>query len=343
MYSGAKRAINLPQRAVELYHTGKALGVLFGRIAEIDNLMFQGRVGEAEVKYEALKQDCVAVWEGLKHKVGNASADEVAFFMGELFGDILATKGMHKGVQHLVKVVKPKVVKGMNEVGKKTKEYIEKFKNDPAGVTTAEGSIEIGSVGKNAKNAGKVGGKKAKQQVSQGTKEVAKDVSNAKNTLPAKSKVESFGDLAKRKVRETAASAKKAQSIPGVTIEKSGKILFCEETATSIYAEELSKLGLKPEVSKTLLSHVRHSHYEDGSKFLFNLLSVGKRKSTFNYNENFIELALTALKKGTKISDKEIVFTFKGFVGRNAANEATQTILVVLTKSLDAINTVYPI
>ena len=97
--------------------------------------------------------------------------------------------------------------------------------------------------GKKTKNVVKAGTKKAKQQAPKAANEIAKDVSKTKKMTPSKSKAESFGDIAKKKVRETAALAKEAQSIPGITIKESGKILFCEETATIAYADELTKFS----------------------------------------------------------------------------------------------------
>jgi len=153
--SGAKKAINLPQRAVDIYHTLQALGVVFGKIAEIDELVTQGRMEEAEEKYELLKQGFVDMWEEMKETVRNASSEDTAFFIGEVIGDFLATKGLHKGVKHLAKFVKPKVKNGMKACGEKLEKYIEKaeecvekvkkkVRSNPGKskqVTTAEGLV----------------------------------------------------------------------------------------------------------------------------------------------------------------------------------------------------------
>ena len=134
VYSGAKRAINLPQRAVDIYHTLEALGRLFSKIAEIDELVTQGRMEEAEEKYEALKQKFVVMWENMKERVSDASSEDVAFFIGEVIGDFLTTKGLNKGMQHLAKFVKPKVKDGMKACGEKLEKFVERTEEYVEGV-----------------------------------------------------------------------------------------------------------------------------------------------------------------------------------------------------------------
>jgi len=172
----------------------------------------------------------------------------------------------------------------------------------------------------------------------EGRKEAARNISKAKNV-----KTLNFGEIAREKAKQALATAEKAQNIPGITVETTGKILFDETVATARYAKELGRLGLKPSITKDLLSHVRHRHYADGSKFLFNLYNKEIRKSVFNYHENFIKLALEAIEKGVKVKPDVIVYDFGRVIGLNNLGDPTTKIRVVLNGTLDAIRTIFPV
>jgi len=152
LYSGAKQAINIPQRIVDLYNTAKGLGRILGRIGEIDMLVKQGNIKDAQEKWRALENDLStkfsAMWEGIKQKWEHATPGEIGFSLGELTGDGMTTQQMCKWTQKLTKVLTPKVEEAKRKAKKAITEFVQKGKDktkdllNPAPsktVTTPEG------------------------------------------------------------------------------------------------------------------------------------------------------------------------------------------------------------
>jgi len=315
LYSGVKRAINIPQRVVDLYHTGKALGKVFSRLAEIDELVHRGEIKEAEAKYEALKKDIVTVWENIKERISNASGDDIAFFFGELVGDFGTSKLLSKNVAKAVKYLKPKVANGVNKCFKKTEEWLERVRKNPE-TTLAEGSIEI-EIGKKAKG-------------------VVKNTS--KSVITEEIKLKALR-LTKKEMKRLAS---KSARISGITIDTvKGKIKINIDVVQKIYGDKFKKLGLNC-IAKRCLKHIRNGHYQDGSNFIMNYIKDGIKDAYFNQGENFIELMLEAYGKGTKISANKIVYDFGRTIGMDRMENATSMVEVWLN-SPDAIRTFYPV
>jgi len=334
LYSGAKRAINVPQRIVDLYNTAKGLGRILGRIGEIDMLVKQGNLKAAQEKWRALENDLStkfsAMWEGIKQKWEHATPGEVGFFLGELTGDGMTTQQMCKWTQKLTKVLTPKIKEAKRKAKKAITEFVQKGKDKTKGmlnpassktVTTPEG-VTV----------------KVDTPTSQST--ITKKTSQGK-THGSKTKK---GSSNKKKTETSIVTVQKEKAaIPGIVVEANGKIKIDKNLASLQYTDRLKKLGLRPEFTKSCLSHIRHGHYPDGANYLFNLVEKGIPDAIFNLCENFIELSLTALEKGKKIGPDLFIYDFGRVIGKSRLGLPSTKIHVVLNGTLDAVRTAYPV
>lgn len=116
---------------------------------------------------------------------------------------------------------------------------------------------------------------------------------------------------------------------------------FSFDIAKKKYGKAFEELGYQA-MSKKRMKHIFTKHYPGGSKYLNNL-TLGKRASVFNANENFVELALEVLKKGRNISPLEIVHDFGRIIGIDTGGKATSVARIVLHENKKMIRSFFPI
>jgi len=126
-----------------------------------------------------------------------------------------------------------------------------------------------------------------------------------------------------------------------VSLGERGKINI-NKAAVDKYAPRFEKLGLRNIAHKNI-KHIRAGHYSDGSDYVYNLLTWGKKVSVFKAGENFIELALTAIEKGREIVKGKFIYDFDRIIGLNENGIETTKIRVILTKTFDSVKTAFPI